>query len=305
MPTCRHCKSTGSSATWGRYAPTKRNPAGLLHALCPACDELAHERQAALGQAHARGYESVANTPEYRRMQREREAAQQGRSLCGYVSKAERERRSLLLRADREAHRVRRRYFSAVLLGWNRIVMTSPDVVEKLREQNAAKSREYYHRNLQQSRRKTAMYKAAHPEWALQHEETRTDRIRAMDDGTLTAQVIRKLKLQASRCAYCDDPFVVAGEKQTDHMVALCHGGEHSRRNVVIVCRRCNGRKARLTYAQWLDRVEPQHLERAVALFHERYELGTPARQDDAVGSLVGLVAAGTTQAPVVPTWAV
>jgi 5-methylcytosine-specific restriction endonuclease McrA len=233
----------------------------------------------------------------------QREAAQQGRSLRGYVPQEERERHALLLRADREAHRVRRRYFEALLLGWNRMVLTRPDVVERLREENAAKSREYYHRNLQRSRRKTAMYKAAHPEWAIEHQEIRTDRIKAMDDGTLTVQVLRELKAQASRCAYCDDPFVFAEEKQTDHMVALCHGGEHSRRNVVIVCRRCNGRKARLTYAEWLDRVEPAHRGRTMALFCQRYGTGTVARPDGELGTLVGLVAASATRAPVVPTW--
>jgi 5-methylcytosine-specific restriction endonuclease McrA len=302
MPICRHCKSTGSSDRWNRYAPTKRNPAGILHALCPTCDELAQERQAAVAQAHARGYESVANTPEYRRMQRERESAQQGRSLCGYVSKAERERHALLLRADRAAHRVRRRHFKALLLEWNRIVLTRPDVVEELREENAAKSREYYHRNLQRSRRKTAMYKVAHPEWAIEHQEIRMDRIKAMDDGTLTVQVVRELKAQAARCAYCDDLFVLAGEKQTDHMVAICHGGEHSRRNVVIVCRRCNGRKARLTYAEWLDRIEPAHRARAVALFYLRYGAGAVARPDADLGTLVDLVATGATGAPLAAT---
>ena len=118
-------------------------------------------------------------------------------------------------------------------------------------------------------------------------------RIKAMDDGTLTVQVVRELKAQASRCAYCDDPFVLAGEKQTDHMVALCHGGEHSRRNVVVVCRRCNGRKARLTYAEWLDRIEPAHRRRVAALFSQRYGAGAGARPDAKVGTLVDLVATG------------
>ena len=112
-----------------------------------------------------------------------------------------------------------------------------------------------------------------------------------------TKESIQEAKAAASRCAYCDCAFEDA-QKQTDHMVALCHGGEHSLRNVVIVCRRCNGRKARLTYAQWLDRIEPKHLERAAALLDERYGSGTPARQDDAFGSLVGLVAVGATRAP-------
>ena len=271
--------------------------------MCPVCDAREAERNIATALARGRGYLDAGNTPEYKRMQREREAARQGRVLPDYIPQAEKERRAALLRADGEAHRIRRRYFRVLLLEWNQIVLTSPDVVDENRERNAAKSREYYHRNLQRSRRKTAMYKAAHPEWALQHEETRQDRIKAMDDGTLTAQVIRELKAQASRCAYCDDPFVLAGEKQTDHMVALCHGGEHSRRNVVIVCRRCNGRKARLTYAEWLDRIEPEHRARAAALFYLRYGAGAVARPAPHVGTLVDLVATGAPGAPPTATW--
>jgi len=303
MPTCRRCESTGSSATWGRYAPTKRNPAGKLHALCPACDALEAERNVATKLARARGYQCAGNTPEYKRMQREREAAKHGRVLPDYTPQAEKERLAALLRADCQAHQIRRRHFGRLLLEWNQIVLTNPDVVDEDREKNAAKSREYYHRNLQRSRRKTAMYKAAHPEWATEHQEIRMGRIKAMDDGTLTVQVVRELKAQASRCAYCDDPFVLAGEKQTDHMVALCHGGEHSRRNVVIVCRRCNGRKARLTYAEWLDRIEPAHRRRVAALFSQRYGAGAGARPDAKVGTLVDLVATGATGAPLAATW--
>ncbi len=303
MPTCKRCNFTGSKESWGRYAPTQRNPAGILHKLCPSCDQIESERRAAVAEARARGYESVANTPEYKRKQAEREAARQGRSMGDYVRKAEREHRALMLRADREARRVQRRYFNALLLKWNRIVLTSPEVAEEIREEHAAQSRKYYHQNLQRSRRKSSTYKAAHQEGAILCQEIRTGRMKATDDGTLTVPVVRKLKAQASRCAYCDNPFVLAGEKQTDHMIALCHGGEHSMRNVVIVCRRCNGRKARLTYEQWLDRIEPQHRGRALALFNMRYGLGGKAHQDDAVGSLVELVAVGATQANSVPTW--
>lgn len=303
MPTCRRCKSTGSSNTWGRYAPTKRNPAGLLHELCPACDEVAEKRRVAVAQAHARGYESVANTPEYKRMQAERAAKARGRVLGAYIPRAERKRRAAQLRAELTADRIRRHHFRALLQEWNRILLRDPNIQDEIREKQAAKSRQYYHQNLEQSRRKTAIYKATHTERTTQHHEMRADRIKAMDDGTLTTGVVRQLKAQASRCAYCDAAFLFAGEKQTDHMVALCHGGEHSRRNIVIVCRRCNSRKARLTYAEWLDRIEPAHRWRAVALFNQRYGIRTQEHPDSRMDTLVNLVAIGTTRVPVVATF--
>jgi len=47
--------------------------------------------------------------------------------------------------------------------------------------------------------------------------------------------------------------------------------GEHSLRNIVIVCRACNGKKSALTYEAWIDRIDPQHRERVTALYQERY----------------------------------
>ncbi|MCX6629260.1 MAG: HNH endonuclease signature motif containing protein [Candidatus Solibacter sp.] len=104
----------------------------------------------------------------------------------------------------------------------------------------------------------------------VEHEQTRQARIDASCDGSATKENIQKAKSGASRCAYCDCPFEDA-QKQTDHMVALCHGGEHSLRNIVIVCSVCNGRKASLTYEQWIDRVEPEHRQRVVSLWLKRY----------------------------------
>ena len=142
----------------------------------------------------------------------------------------------------------------------------------------AAQYRAFYALNSQQEIERHMAWKAANPERVLQHDEARADRIKAGSDGTLTAPVVRELKAAAVRCAYCDEPFLFAREKQTDHMIAVCHGGEHSRRNVVIVCRRCNGNKASLTYGDWLDRIAPQHRGRAMAPFNQRYGLGAVAR---------------------------
>ncbi len=307
-PTCRRCKCAGSSDTWGRHAATKRNPTGRLHRLCPACHELNQRRKAALEQAQARGYASVANTPEYKRIQLEREASQQGRTLSTYLSTAERKRHAEMLRTDSEAHRIRRRYFDSLLLEFNRIERTRPEIMAETRKEDATMYRAYYALNAQQEVARHMAWKAANPERVMQYDENRTGRIKAMDNGTLTVPVIRELKARALRCAYCDNPFDVAREKQTDHVVALCHGGEHSRRNIVIACQRCNGRKARLTYDEWLDRIEPAHHGRAEALYFERYgdagqaAVGATAQPDEKVGSFVGLVAADATWANVAST---
>lgn len=224
-----------------------------------------------MAQAQARGYAGVANTPEYKRMQHEREASKQGRTLCGYVPQEERARVTAVRISEDGAKRVRRRFIRSLLNEFNRIAAsTFPEVTSALRKEQAAQARKDYQKNLAQERLRTATYKAAHPETVSCYHETRQERIDATCDGTVTAVSLQETKAKASRCAYCDCPFEDA-QKQTDHMVALCHGGEHSLRNIVIVCRPCNARKASLTYEQWIERVEPEHRGQVQRLWIARH----------------------------------
>lgn len=70
------------------------------------------------------------------------------------------------------------------------------------------------------------------------------------------------LKRKAANCAYCGCEME-PDRKQTDHMTPLALGGDHSLRNIVIVCPGCN-RKGSLNYAEWIERVEPEHKARAI-----------------------------------------
>jgi 5-methylcytosine-specific restriction endonuclease McrA len=158
-----------------------------------------------------------------------------------------------------------------MLKEFNRIAAsTFPEVASALRQESAAHSRKNYQKDGAQERLRTAAYKSTHRDQMLEHEQTRQARIAATCDGTATKESVQKAKAGASRCAYCDCPFEDA-RKQTDHMVALCHGGEHSLRNIVIVCRPCNARKASLTYEQWIERVEPEHRLRVQRLWVTRH----------------------------------
>jgi len=113
-----------------------------------------------------------------------------------------------------------------------------------------------------------AAYKRANVERNLEWTAVRKERETMLADGTVRPGTIARLKREASHCAYCGS---VLGEKQTDDMVPLVLGGEHSLRNIVVVCPTCNGRKARLSYSEWVERVEPRHRERVVAIYVERY----------------------------------
>jgi 5-methylcytosine-specific restriction endonuclease McrA len=212
---------------------------------------------------------------EYRRLQREREATAEGRVLRDYVAHADRGSvaavRAAVRISEDGAKRIRRRFIRSLLKEFNRIASkVFPEVASDLRKEQAARARKDYQKNLVQERLRTAAFKAAHPETVRCYNETRIERIDATSDGTATKESVLEAKAAASRCAYCDCLFEEA-RKQTDHMVALCHGGDHSLRNIVIVCRPCNARKASLTYAQWIERVEPEHRVRVQRLWIARH----------------------------------
>ena len=85
-----------------------------------------------------------------------------------------------------------------------------------------------------------------------------------LGDGSVTPDIIARMKAAATHCAYCG---CVLSDKQTDHMIPLVLAGEHSLRNIVIVCPPCNGRKARLSYEEWIERVVPEHKQRVMAVY--------------------------------------
>jgi 5-methylcytosine-specific restriction endonuclease McrA len=250
--------------------PTYANQSATLCHPCYVADR--REKRIARKSAGVRtSYESAG----YKRLQGEREAAREGRILCDYVPRDERARLAAARAAVRipedGAKRMRRRFIRSMLKEFNQIAAsTFPEVASALRKENAEQSRKKYQKHLAQERLRTARYKAAHRDQMVEHEQTRLERIDLTSDGTATKASILEAKAAASRCAYCDCPFGDA-HKQTDHMVALCHGGEHSLSNMVIVCRPCNARKASLTYEQWIERVDPQHRGRVQRLWIARH----------------------------------
>lgn len=263
MPKCQQCNASGKPESWGRY----RN--GRLKVLCPGCDNRVRSARERTKAAKAAGYLSWGNTPEYRRLQREADAAKLGRTLEPYVPQADRVCRAHLVRVERMADAIRARWATEWLKPF-RATLYQMDPL--LREEKKAGSRAKYWAQLERSRLKTANYKRTHPELASLHQTRRNRRIAVAADGTLTPDVIAALKQRTVHCAYCDSAMFPA-DKVTDHMIPLSRGGEHSVRNLVICCRLCNGRKASLSYEEWIERIDPEHRAKAVALYEQRYQM--------------------------------
>jgi hypothetical protein len=263
VPTCRRCKCAGPVETWGRYSHN-----GRLRALCPCCDEKNEAARQRNKVAREAGYYGWSATPEYKRLQREADAAKEGRALPPYLPQSERNRQGAMLRAERLAGQIRKRWalewLAPYRLSEREMYQTDPDFRERVK----AEYRSSYSRRRVTERARVKRYKAAHWDRKLAQDERRAMRLLDHSDGTATAAAIAKLKQDSTRCAYCDCHLE---EKQTDHMIPLVLGGAHSLRNIVIVCPDCNARKARLDYAEWIERVEPEHRARVVALYLERF----------------------------------
>lgn len=263
MPSCKSCGATASSETWGRYA---RN--GRLKVLCPSCDGEIQASRRRNEAARIAGYKYWGNTPEYKRMQREVEAQQRGRASMQYIPQRERNFQGRLRQAEQLADRIR----AAWAAGWLSHFQVSRQELYRqdrgFREQEKADWRDRYARRRAEEVARTRAYKQAHPERVAIHHMTRQERIFEGSDGTVTDEVIAKLKREADQCAYCGERLT---RKQTDHMIPLSLGGEHSLRNIVIVCPDCNARKSRLSYPEWVERVAPKHRARVIAVYLERY----------------------------------
>lgn len=263
MPRCKSCGATESAVEWGRYP---RN--GRLKVLCPPCDAEFQTRRQRTEAAKAEGYLSWGNTPAYKRMQREAEARALGREIPPYVPQSERNFRGRLRKAERLADRIRARWAAAWLSPFqiSRRELYQQD--QEFRDQVKASWRDRYRRRRDHEVSRTRAYKLANPERVLTYHQTRRERIHEGSDGTATDQAIARLKRDSTHCAYCGE---ILARKQTDHMIPLVLGGEHSMRNIVIVCPDCNARKATLSYPEWIERVAPEHRARVVALYQARY----------------------------------
>lgn len=113
------------------------------------------------------------------------------------------------------------------------------------------------------------------PEHEKSYRRKRLERLAQQDDGTVTGAVLRK-EFARTRCPYCAASMQTK-DKQLDHMHPLALGGLHSACNVLVCCASCNGRKAHLSFTDWLSTIEPKQQAACRALWVKRY--GAPPEQ--------------------------
>ena len=257
--TCKECGATGSHAAWPRYAKN-----GRLSNFCSTCHAQNEER---LKRSHEKLCQRCGQAPAvlnsqcracdhiYKRAQREREAKAQGRE---YIPHDVQVFQSAMAKAEREADRLRARWAAAYLRPFR--VLSKKDL--------AAYQRSHYNRHRIQELHRGQRYKLDNPARKAVWDSVRKLREADQSDGSVTRLSIARMKRGARLCAYCG---CTLHHKQTDHMIPLALGGEHSLRNFVIVCPDCNQRKHALSYEEWIERVDPKHRDHVVALMETRY----------------------------------
>ena len=266
---CKQCgRLAANCPDWGRY---KNN--GRLKVLCPECDanwiarrdEERRRNEAARAAGFGRGWSS---TPVAHRVQRERAAAREGRGIEPYVPQEERNHQARMVDADLQANRIRAQWIRDWLKPSRKSDRELYRENGEYRAQKQAAYRACYARRGEIERARSRAWNTSHPRERLAQQERRNDRVLNGSDGTASAHAISRLKQQATHCAYCANLLT---RKQTDHMTPVVLGGAHSVLNIVIVCPECNGRKGRLSYPEWIERVAPEHCGRVIALYLDRY----------------------------------
>jgi 5-methylcytosine-specific restriction endonuclease McrA len=107
------------------------------------------------------------------------------------------------------------------------------------RQLDAARSRDYYQRNLNKARAKVKRWKQANPaKRSAQHYRERVRRSQMFTDLTETQWAAMKLAYRY-RCAYCHKRKRLT----QDHVIPVSKGGTHTANNIVPACQSCNSSK--------------------------------------------------------------
>jgi 5-methylcytosine-specific restriction endonuclease McrA len=180
-------------------------------------------------------------TREERQAERRRIAEQRGKT---YLTAEERaERKAARLREAEEQRRTTKR---------------SRFTKDERRERARVRAALKYATQPEEERARCASYKRENPAKRRNWDHRRRVRMNA---GFIEPVNIERIVME-TECVYCGSE-ISPSTLHIDHVVPIALGGEHSERNLVASCRRCNTAKGSKPLAAWLSTLAP---ERRVAI---------------------------------------
>ncbi len=214
-----------------------------------------------------------SGTPEYRRMQRERDASSKGRVMSPWVRASDRKGMKNMLRAERMADYIRWKFQES----WRHGMYLAWKGTEDYLSQCASKVKNAYWDDPSSARHRKRIYKASNPDKVARYAGMRGRRMADTADGSLSAGNLNRMFDHATCCDYCGKGFSRTEEKSLEHFIPLCLGGRHSISNVLIACLDCNHSKNQTHPYIWLGEIE---FERWVARLRGR-GAGDPCEEND------------------------
>lgn len=109
----------------------------------------------------------------------------------------------------------------------------------------AEKARDYYWRNVESSRKRSADYQKTHPEQMRKNYHSRRALMAGNESFAISQKEMKKLRL--GPCFYCGKNVIC----QIDHIIPLVKGGRHSIGNLVSACKFCNNSKHSKFLTEW------------------------------------------------------
>jgi 5-methylcytosine-specific restriction endonuclease McrA len=114
----------------------------------------------------------------------------------------------------------------------------------------------WYPQNREAVIARAAAWKKANPDARRVSDHNRRARKRSSAGRHTKGDILEILKMQKGRCGYCREKL--GAKRHIDHIIPLSGGGHNGRRNLQILCARCNIRKSALDpidFAQRLGRL--------------------------------------------------
>lgn len=103
------------------------------------------------------------------------------------------------------------------------------------------KQKEYYAQNVEKVSARGKVYRQTHADAIRLKNRNRKNLLRSLSKKSdVDNAYLKDLLAESIICPLCGKAYLSTTEKHVDHIKPIGVGGEHSRSNIRVICRRCN-----------------------------------------------------------------